>query len=151
VSLTPTFSAHINFSNNTTEVPAGYLNDIGNAYGTKAGGLTYGWNVDSTPNAADRASPTSPDERYDSFIARQQAPNRNATGTIAVPNGTYSVHLAVGDPSATNSKYRINVQTVLAVSGTPTAKKRWFENTVSVTVTNGLLVVSNAGGAKNNK
>src|SRR5262249_47448287 len=40
---------------------------------------------------------------------------------------------------------------VLALSGTPTSTTRWFENTLTLTVNNGVLRVSNAAGAHNNK
>jgi hypothetical protein len=78
-----------------------------------------------------------------------------------VPNGTYSVHLISGDPSNIDSVYKIDVGGtlsggtvtggVLAINGTPTSSTRWFENTVMVTVTTGVLCVSNATGSSNNK
>jgi hypothetical protein len=40
---------------------------------------------------------------------------------------------------------------VLAASGTPTSSIRWFEGTVTVTVSDGRLTISNATGASNNK
>jgi hypothetical protein len=91
----------------------------------------------------------------------QKPNNPNAWWAIAVPNGTYSVHLIAGDPSNIDSVYKINVGGtlsggtvsggVLAISGTPTAATHWFENTVTVTVTGGVLYVSNAAGSSNNK
>jgi hypothetical protein len=81
----------------------------------------------------------------------QKTTNPNAVWEIAVPNGTYSVHLAAGDPAFFDSVYRINVEGVLAINGTPTSATRWVENTVTVTVTDGRLTVSNATGAVNNK
>src|SRR5262249_54207311 len=87
--------------------------------------------------------------------------NTNAWWGIAVPNGTYSVHVLVGDPSAIDSIYKVLVGGtltngvitggVLAVSGTPTSAVHWFENTVTVTVTGGVLYVSNTKGARANK
>jgi hypothetical protein len=47
--------------------------------------------------------------------------------------------------------YRINVEGVLAIDGTPTASNLWFDNTVTVTVTDGKLNVSSAAGAINNR
>jgi hypothetical protein len=47
--------------------------------------------------------------------------------------------------------YAINVQDVLAVSGTPTSANKFFEGTVTITVTNGLLTVSNGAGSMNDK
>jgi hypothetical protein len=40
---------------------------------------------------------------------------------------------------------------VLAVNGRPTSANRWIDSTVTVTVSDGRLSVSNATGATNNK
>jgi hypothetical protein len=73
------------------------------------------------------------------------------TWEIAVPNGTYNVFVVAGDANAYNSVYRINVEGVLTVSGTPTSANRWISGTKTVTVNDGRLTVSNGSGAKNNK
>jgi hypothetical protein len=132
-------------------MPAGYIADTGVAYGSRANGLSYGWNQDNTANARDRDSTRSPDELHDGLIHLQKPNNPNASWKTALPNGTYSVHLLAGDPDNIDSVYKINVQNVLTINGTPTTSKRWFENTVSVAVTNGSLVISNATGSSNNK
>ena len=154
-------SAHINFSNNTTQVPTGFINDLGQAYGLRANGQTYGWNQDNTANMVDRDNPSSPDELHDSFGQMQAPSNVNGWWAIAVPNGTYSVHLIAGDPNSFNSLYRIRVGGTLsngvftggvfAINGQPTATTLWFENTVTVTVTGSILYVSSSKGAKLNK
>jgi hypothetical protein len=144
---------HINFTNSTTDPDnyAGYTDDIGLAYGPRGGGLSFGWNQDNTANARDRNSSIATDERYDTLNQMQKSNDPNASWKIAVPNGTYTVHLVSGDPSFTNSTYQVNVNGVLTVSGTPTSSKRWIEGTVSITVTNGFITVTNATGSKNNK
>jgi hypothetical protein len=73
------------------------------------------------------------------------------TWEIAVPNGNYTVFLVAGDANAYNSVYRINVEGVLTVSGTPTSSTRWISGTRTVTVSDGRLTVSNGSGASNNK
>jgi fibronectin type 3 domain-containing protein len=143
--------AHVNFTGNASQTPAGYVSDTGLAFGPRGNGLSYGWNIDNSVNAFDRDSPLSPDELHDSFVAMQKPSDPNASWQIGVPNGTYTVHVAAGDPSAINSTYKINVNGILAVNGTPTSAHHWVEGTVTVTVTNGLLVVSNAAHSKNNK
>jgi hypothetical protein len=40
---------------------------------------------------------------------------------------------------------------VLAIDGTPTSATRWLDNTVTVSVSDGRLTVSNATSASNNK
>jgi len=75
----------------------------------------------------------------------------SAARASVLPNGTYRVHLVSGDPSQFNSVFRVNVEGVLVVSGTPTSVTRWIEGTAVVTVTDGRLTVSNGAGAGNNK
>src|SRR5207247_9275768 len=70
---------------------------------------------------------------------------------IAVPNGTYNVFLVSGDSDFYDSVFRINVEGVLTVSGTPNSGTHWFSGTKTVTVSDGRLTVSNATGGSNNK
>jgi hypothetical protein len=164
VSATPTvlFVAHVHFTaQNGGDTIANYQSDVGLAHGNRGNGLTFGWNRDNTANGRHRDAANSPDELHDGLAHLQKPTNPNAWWGIAVPNGTYSVHLISGAPSNTDSVYKINVGGtltggtvsggVLAISGTPTSKIRWFENTVTVTVTTGVLYVSNASGSRNNK
>jgi predicted alpha-1,2-mannosidase len=146
------FRVSINFSNNTVEVPTGYVNDVGLAFGDRGNGFRFGWNQDTTADARDRNNPAAPDERYDSFIHMQKPDNPNASWQIALPNGAYAVHLVAGDiDNNFDAAYAIAVQGALAVSGTPTSANKFFEGTLSVLVTGGLLTVSNAPGSMNNK
>ena len=148
--LTPVFSATVNFEPSGSAVPTGYAADTGAAYGARAGGLTYGWNIDNAVNTRDRNSATSPDQRYDTLIHMQ----RSGSATVwemAVPNGTYTVHVVSGDPDNTDSVYKIAVEGVLTVSGTPTAAAHWVEGTSRVTVSDGRLTITNATGSSNDK
>lgn len=151
--LTGLFSAHINFSNNQTQIPTGYVNDIGLAYGNRGNGLTFGWNVDNRSNARDRNSSRSPDEVHDSFIQMHalRSADPNASWRIAVPNGVYKVHVIAGDPNSFGAVYGIEVQGVLAITGRTSSSSRWLENTITVTVTNGTLVIRNQPGSGINK
>lgn len=148
--LTPSFAANVDFTTTSTAVAPGYAADTGAAYGTRTSGLTYGWNISNTTQTRQRNAASSPDSRYDTF-AQMQRPGSAVSWSIAVPNGTYLVHLASGDPDYTDSVYRVNVAGALAVSGTPSAAQHWFEGSVTVTVTNGRLVVSNGTGSSNDK
>ncbi|OAI50291.1 hypothetical protein AYO44_05755 [Planctomycetaceae bacterium SCGC AG-212-F19] len=136
------FTAHINFSNNTTQVPAGYVNDTGLAYGNRGNGMTYGWSADNTGNARDRDAANSPDEQHDSLIHMG-----GQTWSIAVPNGTYTLHVAVGDPSYADVVSKLTVNGVLTINGSTSSSQRWLEGTVTVTVSNGLLTVGEQAGA----
>jgi hypothetical protein len=143
------FTAHINFSNNTSEVPAGYVNDTGLAYGTRSNGLTFGWSADNTGNARDRNASNSPDELHDSLIHMQTPSNTSQTFTwsIAVPNGTYTVHVVVGDPAYADIVSKLTVNGVLTVNGATSSTSHWLEGTSTITVTNGTLTVAEQAGA----
>ncbi|GAA2050500.1 hypothetical protein GCM10009839_66240 [Catenulispora yoronensis] len=148
--LTPAFAATVNFQPAGATLPAGYAADTGAAYGARSGGLTYGWNIDNAVNTRDRNAASSPDQRYDTLIHMQ----RSGSATVwelAVPNGHYTVHLVCGDPSNTDSVYKVNVEGVLTVSGTPTASNHWIEGTSQVTVSDGRLTITNATGSSNDK
>jgi predicted alpha-1,2-mannosidase len=146
------FGISVNFSDNLREVPSGYVNDLGLAFGGPGNGFRYGWNQDTTADARDRDNPNAPDERYDSFIHMQKPDNPDASWRIALPNGTYLVHLVAGDiDNNFDASYAIDVQGVLAVRGTPTPANHFFEGTVAVVVSDGFLTVSNDPLGVNNK
>jgi len=67
-------------------------------------------------------------------------------------NGRYfNVHLVAGDPWAYDSTYKINVENLVGLSGTPTPGQRWIEGWNGwVDVTDGRLTISNASGSVNN-
>jgi PKD repeat protein len=141
--------AKLNFQPASAAVPAGYLKADGTTYRNR-GAFTYGWTA-ANHTAKDRNSALSPDQRYDTLVHMQKPANPNAVFEIAVPNGTYRVHLVSGDPSQVNSVFRVNVEGALVVNGTPTSASRWVEGTATVTVSDGRLTVSNGSGASNNK
>jgi hypothetical protein len=149
------FSAHITFTNDATETPTGYTADTGAAYGAH-GGLTEGWLANGTPTnnsaqARDRDSAISPDLLHDNLIHLQKPANPNAAWQIAVPNGTYEVHILTGDPTATDSVYSLNADGVNVVTATPNSLNLWADGTRTITVTNGLITVTSGTGASNNK
>jgi probable HAF family extracellular repeat protein len=148
--LTPTFSVSVNFAPAGASVPVGYRADTGAAYGPRAGGLTYGWNIDNSVNARDRNAASSPDQRYDT-LNHLQKPGGAIRWELALPNGRYLVHLVSGDPTAVDSTYGLTAEGQLVVSGTPTASRHWIEGTTLVTVTDGRLTVANGTGAVNDK
>jgi N-acetylneuraminic acid mutarotase len=147
---TPFSATRINFQTTASSTPSFYNADTGATYGLRSNGLTYGWNTDITANARDRNSANSPDQRYDT-LNQMQKNGANSRWEIAVPNGTYTVRVVSGDPDFTDSTYRINVENVLTVSGTPTTSNRWIEGTQTVTVSDGRLTISNGSGAANDK
>jgi N-acetylneuraminic acid mutarotase len=145
---TPT-SWRINFQPAGAPIPAGYVADTGLVFGNRGGGLSYGWDLDNSAHTRDRNAPNSPDQRYDTLNHMQNGGNR--VWELGLPNGFYTVRVVAGDPSYINSVYRINVENVLIVNGTPTDTVRWIEGTAGVSVSDGRLTVTSATGASNNK
>jgi hypothetical protein len=146
------YPAHaVNFQPASAPVPADYVSDAGALYGHQGNGLRYGWDMNSRAQTRDRNAPNSPDQRYDTLIHLQKRTNPSPFWEFAVANGTYRVHLVAGDPEHNDSVYRVAVEGTLAVSGTPTRAARWVEGSVTVTVMDGRLTITNAQGSKNNK
>jgi hypothetical protein len=139
----------INFQPTGATVPAGYLRDDGALFGARGNGYSYGWNVANTSFTRDRNSSRSLDQRYDTLNHMQKS--GGASWEIALPNGTYQVFLVAGDADRYDSIFRLNVEGILTVAGTPNSTTRWVSGTQTVTVTDGRLTVSNGTGADNNK
>ncbi|MBA3332869.1 MAG: hypothetical protein H0U30_02660 [Actinobacteria bacterium] len=140
--LDPRFGARINFQPAGAAVPAGYLPDARAVLGLRSGGERFGWNADNTAQTRDRNATNSPDQRYDTLTHLQKPANPNAVWEIVVPNGTYTVRVVAGDAAHFDGVFRLNVEGVLALSGTPSASTRWFDVTSSVTVSDGRLTIS---------
>ncbi len=144
------YPAKVNFQPGGAAVPSGYLVDAGAVFGSRGNGFSYGWNLDSSANPRDRNAANSPDQRYDTFTHMQNGKG-GTVWEMAVPNGNYTVRLVAGDPGYNDSVYKINVEGVLTVNGTPTTANRWVEGNALVSVSDGKLTVSNASGSSNNK
>lgn len=150
LTITPAFAVKINFQPASAPIPPGYLADGGSLFANRGNGYTYGWNLNNTSFARDRNSTRSPDQRYDTLNHMQKSGGARAW-EIAVPNGTYDVYVVSGDPDHVDSVFRVNVEGVLTVSGTPNTSTRWISGTKRVIVSDGRLTVSNGTGADNNK
>ena len=140
----------LNFQPATAAIPAGYLADTGLPFANRGNGQTYGWNADNSALTRDRDSTLSPDQRYDTLTHLQKVENPDAVWEIAVPNGTYNVRVVAGDAGFFDSVFRLTVEGMLTVSGTPTTSARWVEGTSTVAVTDGRLTIRGFG-AMNNK
>jgi hypothetical protein len=142
--------ARIDFEAKVGTLKPGDRADTGGKFGDRGNGLQYGWDADNTANARNRGNNRSPDPRYDSFNHMQKN-GANRKWEIAVPNGLYQVTIVAGDPNATDSVYRINVEGQPALSGIPGNDVHWFTRTTNVMVSDGRLTVTNGAGASNNK
>jgi len=148
---TTKLSVKINFQPAGSAIPGGYLADTGAVFADRGNGFSYGWNADNAAQTRDRNAANSPDQRYDTLVHLQKPANPDARWELALPSGTYTVRMVSGDPSNIDSVYRLNAEAILALSGTPTSSTLWFDQTVSVAVTDGRLTISNATGSQNNK
>ena len=149
------FEVHVNFQLLTDPDPGAfegydYLPDGGATFADRGNGYSYGWNVDNTGGSRNRNNILSPDERYDTLNHMGDAADTR-TWEIAVPAGDYYVHLVVGDPGYYNSVFKINVEGLLTVDGTPSSGNEWLDGAATVSVTDGRLTISNASGAVINK
>ncbi|WP_370617222.1 choice-of-anchor D domain-containing protein [Mumia sp. Pv 4-285] len=182
-SATPTAAAQtvdvkVDFGNEAATLPSGYLKDFGQAFGARTRpdqgtGLTYGWLGESTLQALDLSvggttgpgngrwrKSVQPDLRLDTFMHMQadDVPNFNGTPLpgrweLAVPNGTYAVTVAVGDPNVGSDPeiHTLNVEgrkaiDAFAPTGAAGSATRHRTATVQVTVNDGRLTVDALGG-----
>lgn len=141
----------VNFQNPSSQGVEGYLTDIGEVFGDRGNGYSYGWDVDNTANARNRDNPISPDERYDTFNHMQKPLPAGRVWEIELPNGRYNVFAVVGEPNNADSVYDLTAENVTIVKGTPSASVLWFEGMAAVTVADGRLSLGNGPTASNNK
>ncbi|WP_367130037.1 Ig-like domain-containing protein [Saccharothrix sp. HUAS TT1] len=153
------FSARIDFSDQATTPAAGYARDFGEPYGPRATGGTYGWVSlgATTPlslvgNGRNRGGTGDP--RLATLVHAQlpaTSPGVPTPGSweIAVPNGSYTVTVAVGDAgTATDSAHWLSVEDQNAVAAfKPTSTAKHATATRVVTVTDGQLTLSPRSGA----
>ena len=142
--------AHVNFQPAGSPVPTGYVADAGAVFADRGNGLAYGWDLSTASLARDRNSAASADQRYDTLTSMQRS-GSGSVWELAVPNGTYTVHLVAGDAGGYDSTYAIAAEGVTVVAGKPMSSVRWFEGTKTVTVSDGRLTLTNAAGSANNK
>ena len=141
----------INFQPAGSATPAGYTADTGAAYDTARG---RGWVKVGTPTPLDMSALTRDrggDPKLGTLILMQptaaQSSNGDGSFELAVPSGSYSVTVGVGDPSYVDSTHTIRVEGTPAVTGfVPTAGNPYATATVTVSVTDGRLTLDAVGG-----
>ncbi|MCC5842062.1 MAG: Ig-like domain-containing protein [Opitutales bacterium] len=139
----------VSFETATTATTPGFLKDAGHPFGNRDNGYAYGWSGDRTTTSRERNSSASASKAFDTLNHMQMGGAFH--WEIALLDGTYSVRVVAGDAEFPDSTIRIAVQGLLTVSGQLSASQRWVEGTQIVEVTHGILTVSNATEASNNK
>ncbi len=160
----------VNFQQPTSTNFPGYVPDTSLSFGTRTNatgapaGLSYGWDRDF-PEDTRQSFPTTdngsnsvpvPDQRYATFTHLNKAsPPR--IFELTLPNGNYGVFAVSGDPTAIDSVYKIAVEGVLIVDGTPSHPDQWVSGSNVVTVADGRLTLTTPApsgtleGGQNNK
>src|SRR6185295_12404193 len=113
-------------ANNPAPTPPGYVQDVGNTFGDRGNGLSYGWDRDITVDGRWRMSATSADLRYDTFMHMLKAAPP-AVWEFAIPNGFYYVHIASGDPDNQDSLFQFDIEGVITRTHIPVISGRWGE------------------------
>lgn len=124
----------INFQLDGSLTPTRYAADIGEVFGLRNNGWTYGWSTDHTTVARDRDN--HPDQRLDTLIHFHQ----NQKWELQLPNGLYSVTVSIGDPSF-DSTHTLNVEGVNVWNAVPLSAGTFLNDTRQVTVSDGRLTV----------
>lgn len=148
------WTAMVNFQPLGYLAPDGYIIDRGLAYGARAGGNSFGWDVAIT-QVYRRGNAASPDLRYDTLAQLNTAALRQRKWEIAVPvPGSYNVLIVAGDPTAAAGNIDWMVEGVQGAKGTlaaTPATRRWISYSVTAPVTDGRLTITSGPTAQNNR
>lgn len=140
----PRLDVRVDFAPPGTDVPEGYVLDDGTVFAEREGGLRYGWDADVSADMRRRGLVE--DTRYDTFAHLSKSGDR--TWEIEVPEGTYEVRLALGDPEHTDQVNSLDVEGVVVAD----AEQDHFDApSVTVEVTDGRLTIRPAATAANAK
>ena len=153
----------VNFSDEATPAPAGYLQDYGQAYGDR-GGRQYGWVVPGSTTPLNlvgngRNRPPSPDVNTltETLMHMQygdtggtRGPTDAGSWEMAVPNGTYEVSVQSGDA---DNETQEGTRHVLIAEGVQLLAQdavlqnaNYFSATAVVEVNDGRLTIDATGG-----
>jgi hypothetical protein len=135
----PSFtSSKVNFQKSGTPTVTGYIVDSGLTFAVRNSQM-YGWSISHSDTAVDRAKNTN--QLLDTNIGVKSG----AKWEMAVPNGTYTVKVSVGDGLvATTNTVRLEGSSVF--SAVALGANKYSQKTVTVTVTDGRLTLD-AGSA----
>ena len=138
----------INFQPPDSATPEGYLADVGEAFGDRGNGFSYGWNS-ATEDTRDRNSAEAEDPRYHTFNHLQKDDKNPAVWEIELPTGLYSVHLVAGEPSHTDQVNTFVLEGRWLTD--PDGEDSFDEYEADVLVSDGRLTLQPGQGAENAK
>jgi glucose/arabinose dehydrogenase len=131
----------VNFQLDEATPVTRYLVDSGQVFGPRGGGLSYGWSSIHTDQARERS--ILPDQRYDTLIHFHVGQRWD----FQLPNGTYEVTVAVGDPANNDGVHTINVEGVNFWNAVPDTNDS-LTMTKQVSVNDGLLTINQGAAAE---
>ena len=137
----------INFQPPDSATPEGYLADVGEAFGDRGNGFSYGWNL-ATEDTRERNSAKAPDQRYDT-LNHLQKQDTNAVWEIELPTGVYGVYLVAGDPNHTDQINTFDLEGRWLMD--PDGEDSFDEYEADVLVRDGRLTLQPGRGAENAK
>ena len=163
-------AVQVNFSDEATTAPDGYLKDFGQGYADRGNGFSYGW-VSTTDGTSPlslvgngRNRPPSPDADVVSETLMHMQYNDTGGNNgiaaegiweIAIPDGTYEVTIAAGDvntESQAGTSHQITAEGVKIIDLVATnGITNLQENTAVVVVSDGKLTLDPADGGFNTK
>ncbi len=149
----------INFQDNSFTAPSGYLADVGEAYGVRGNGYTYGWIDPETKAPRDNTSAARGDERGITELSSDEEKLLRSFNhldmfgqmnphdwEIELPNGLYRVQLAAGDPVSTNSQHTLRAEGVVLVDNfIPLATSKFQIGIDTIRVIDGRLTIDDFG------
>ncbi|PPK87536.1 putative secreted protein (Por secretion system target) [Neolewinella xylanilytica] len=149
----------INFQDDSFTPPGGYLADIGEAYGRRGNGYTYGWINPATRRPSSNITGARGDERGLSNLSTDAekllrsynhldmlGQNNPHDWEIELPNGLYRIELAAGDPIAFNSLHTIRAEdSVLIDNFIPAVDSKFAVGLDTVRVNDGRLTLDDVG------
>lgn len=135
-----TFSpVSINFQPAAAPAVAGYTIDAGDIYAAR-NGLTYGWSASNADAVADR------EINADQLLDTNVGVKAGTRWELAVPNGTYTVTVGVGDAAATSTNnVWVEGQQLFNYQGL--AANVFASKSITVTVNDGKLSIGIGGAA----
>jgi hypothetical protein len=130
----------VNFQIAGAPIPTGWLMDDGSPFGTRSGGLSFGWNATHTDVCRDRGS--NADQLLDTLC------HFHAGGTwqLALPFGRYNVRASIGDPGFA-STHTVIVEGTTYWNATALAANQFLNATRAVLVSDGRLTVTQGSAA----
>jgi hypothetical protein len=135
----PSFtSAKVNFQPSGAATVSGYIVDSGKTFALQST-QQYGWSTSETAQVFDRA------KNSNQLLDTSVGVLSGAKWEIAVPNGTYSVKISIGDASKKTTN-TVRIEGTSAYSATVLNANAFSNKTVSVTVSDGRLTID-AGSA----